>query len=91
MTELSPGYSTNLGLDYGAIEGPDQCWESMPGEEVSKFEIALFAWLQILMGTFLQVYVNPAYTHSFAGQSYTRRGYKGYLQKGSFVKCQPSA
>lgn len=35
MFRLSGGYATSLSLDYGAISGQDQCWESIAGEEVS--------------------------------------------------------
>ncbi|KAH6983919.1 hypothetical protein EDB80DRAFT_783222 [Ilyonectria destructans] len=35
MFRLSGGYATSLSLDYGAISGQDQCWESISGEEFS--------------------------------------------------------
>lgn len=35
MSELVTRYGSRLELDYGGINGNDQTWESIPGEEVS--------------------------------------------------------
>ena len=41
-TALRIGGLGNLQLDYGDIRGVDQCWESIPGEEVNLPLFVLF-------------------------------------------------